>query len=142
MIKMLHNSSKALDESLVVTTRIQLQGYGLSRYQVTKITQKLNPVNKKGRAYVYLVSEAIASIRATLSGSRIKPLTRQQLIVVLDNLLARLSNVITLPFNASSSSHPEIGDIVKQLLRAMSDTDRALASLKATAANINGKYKK
>lgn len=142
MIKMLHNSSRTLDESLVVTTRIQLQGYGLSRYQVTKITQKLNPVTKKGRAYVYLVSEAIASIRVTLSGSRLKPLTRQQLIVVLDNLLARLSNVITLPFNAASSSHPEIGDIVKQLLRAMSDTDRTLVSLKATAANITGKYKK
>ena len=47
MIKMLHDSSRALDESLVVTTRIQLQGYGLSRYQVTKITQKLNPVTKK-----------------------------------------------------------------------------------------------
>ena len=65
---MLHNSSRTLDESLVVTTRIQLQGYGLSRYQVTKITQKLNPVTKKGRAYVYLVSDAIASIRVTLSG--------------------------------------------------------------------------
>jgi hypothetical protein len=142
MIKMLHNSSKALDESLVVTTRVQLQGYGLSRYQVTKITQALTPVTKKGRAYVYLVSEAISSIRATLSGSRLKPLTRQQLLVVLDNLLARLSNIITLPFNAASSSHPEIGNIAKQLLRAMSDTDRTLVSLKATAANINGKYKK
>ncbi len=139
---MLHNSSKALDESLVVTTRVQLQGYGLSRYQVTKITQALTPVTKKGRAYVYLVSEAISSIRATLSGSRLKPLTRQQLLVVLDNLLARLSNIITLPFNAASSSHPEIGNIAKQLLRAMSDTDRTLVSLKATVAIINGKYKK
>jgi hypothetical protein len=142
MIKMLHNSIEALDESLIVTTRIQLQGYGLSRYQVTKITQALTPVTKKGKAYVYLVSEAISSIRATLSGSRLKPLTRQQLLVVLDNLLARLSNVITLPFNAASSSHPEIGNIAKQLVKAMSDTDRVLVSLKATAANINGKYKK
>jgi hypothetical protein len=142
MIKMLHSSSKALDESLVVTTRVQLQGYGLSRYQVTKITHKLNPVTKKGRAYVYLVSETISSIRFTLSGSRLKPLTRQQLIFVLDNLLARLNNVITLPFNAASSSHPEIGDIAKQLLRAISDTDIALVNLKATAANVNGKYKK
>jgi hypothetical protein len=139
---MLHSSSNALDKSLVVTTRFQLQGYGLSRYQVTKITQVLTPVNKKGRAYVYLVSEAISSIRFTLSGSRLKLLTRQQLIVVLDNLLARLNNVITLPFNAASSSHPEIGNIAKQLLRAMSDTDRDLVSRKAIAANINGKYKK
>ena len=139
---MLHNSSKALDESLVVTTRVQLQGYGLSRYQVTKITQALTPVTKKGRAYVYLVSEAISSIRATLSGSRLKPLTRQQLLVVLDNLLSRLSNITTLPFNAASSSHPEIGNIAKQLLRAMSDTDRTLVSLKATVTTINGKYKK
>jgi hypothetical protein len=142
MIKMLHSSSKALDESLVVTTRVQLQGYGLSRYQVTKITQTLTPVNKKGRAYVYLVSETISSIRITLSGSRLKPLTRQQLLVVLDNLLARLSNIIILPFSAASSSHPEIGNIAKQLLRSMSDTDRTLVSLKATVATINGKYKK
>ena len=139
---MLHNSSKALDESLVITTRVQLQGYGLSRYQVTKITQDLTPVTKKGRAYVYLVSEAISSIRATLSGSRLKTSTRQQLLVVLDNLLARLSNIIILPFNAASSSYPEIGNIAKQLLRAMSDTDRTLVSLKATVATINGKYKK
>lgn len=139
---MLHNSSKELDESLVVTTRAQLQGYGLSRYQVTKITRELTPVTKKGRAYVYLVSEAISSIRATLSGSRLKPLTRQQLLVVLDNLLARLSNIINLPFNVTSSSHPEIGNITKQLLRSMSDTNKTLVSLKATAATINGKYKK
>ena len=139
---MLHNSGEALDESLVVTTRVQLQGYGLSRYQVTKITQKLTPVTKKGRAYVYLVGETISSIRLTLASSRLKLLTRQQLLVVLDNLLARLSNIITLPFNAASSSHPEISNVAKQLLRAMSDTDRTLVSLQATVATINGKYKK
>ena len=78
---MLHNSGEALDESSVVTTRVQLQGYGLSRYQVTKITHKLTPVTKKGRAYVYLVSEAISSIRLTLAGSRLKLLTDRKSVV-------------------------------------------------------------
>ncbi len=139
---MLHNPSELFAESSIVTTRIQLQGYGLTRYQATKITQELTPTAKKGRTHLYLVGDVITSIRTTLECPRIKLLTRQQLLNILNYLLPRLGNLIQIPFNAASSSHPEIGDLAKQLLRAMSDTDRTLVSLKATAATINGKYKK
>jgi glycerol-3-phosphate O-acyltransferase len=139
---MLHNPSQVLDKPLIVTTRAQLKGYGLTRYQATKITQDLTPISKQGRTYIYLVSDAIGSIRTALTNSRLKSLTRQQLLNVLDNLLARLDNVIILPFDATPSSHPEIGVLAKQLLKAISNTNTTLVSLKATAATINGKYKK
>jgi hypothetical protein len=139
---MLHNSIQVVNKSLIVTTRVQLKGYGLTRYQATKITQNLTPISKQGRTYVYSVSDAIGSIRSALTNSRLKPLTRQQLLDALDSLIARLDNLITLPFNATSSTHPEIGDIAKQLLKAISSANTTLVDLKATAATINGKYKK
>jgi hypothetical protein len=139
---MLHNYSQVLDKSLSVTNRVQLKGYGLTRYQATKITQDLTPISKQDRTYVYSVSDAIGSIRTALTNSRLKSLTRQQLLNVLDILLVQLDNIVTLPFNATSSSHPEIGDLTKQLLKARSITNTTLVSLKARVATINGKYKK
>jgi hypothetical protein len=129
------------NQSTVITTRVQLQGYGLTRYQSTKITQGLTPASKKGRTYIYLVSDVISSIRNYIDYPRVKPSTRQQLITVLDSLLERLGNVISLPINTTLSSHPEIGELTKQLFKAMSATDKTLIELKATAATINGKYK-
>jgi hypothetical protein len=129
------------NQSTVITTRVQLQGYGLTQYQSTKITQGLTPTSKQGRTYIYLVSDVISSIRNYVDYPRVKPSTQQQLTTVLDSLLERLGNVISLPINTTLSSHPEIRELTKQLFKAMSATDKTLIELKATAATINGKYK-
>ena len=136
------NHQEDIQKSIIQTSRIQLKGYGLTRYQAIKITQPLTPISRQGRTYIYSINDVISSIRNTLSNPRIKPQTKNQLTTLLTSLLERLGNVIPLPFNLGKSSHPEIGELTKQLLRAISVTDQNLAELKATAANINSKYHK
>ena len=121
-----------------VTTRLQLRGYGATRYQAEAITKNLTAVANQGRAYAYPVSDVVASIRQYLQRPRIQPATRQILEAVLQALLERLGNVIEVPFG--SSTHPEINKLARQLTQAMSRTDSALAELKATAATLKAKY--
>ena len=120
------------------TTRLQLRGYGATRYQAEAITKNLTSVAKQNRSYAYAVSDVINSIRAYLHSSRIKPATRRILETVLEALLERLSNVIEVPF--SHSTDPEINKLARQLTQIMSNTDRALAEIKATAAALKAKY--
>jgi hypothetical protein len=129
-------------QSPIVTTRTQLQGYGLTRYQATKITKLLTPTSRQGRTYNYLVTETIGSIRTDLSSPLLKLINRQRLVVVLEILLERLSNIIPLVAGSDATSHPALGRLTQQLMNAISVTDKSLVDLKATAANINGKYKK
>ncbi len=121
-----------------VTTRLQLQGYGATRYQAEAVTKNLTSQALQGRAYIYAVSDVIASIRDYLQRPRIQPTTHQTLQAVLQALLERLSNVIEVPF--SHATDPEINKLARQLTQAMSDTDSALAELKATAATIKVKH--
>lgn len=121
-----------------VTTRLQLQGYGTTRYQAEEITKNLTSVANQGRAYAYPVSDVVASIREYLQRPRIQPATRQILEAVLQALLERLGNVIEVPFGRSTN--PEINKLARQLTQAMSDTNSALAELKATAAMTKAKY--
>jgi hypothetical protein len=121
-----------------VTTRLQLQGYGATRYQTEAITKNLTSVSKQGRAYAYPVSDVIASIRDYLQRPRIKPTTSQSLKAVSQALQQRLNNVIEVPFGRATD--PEINKLARQLTQAMSRTDSALAELKATAATIKAKY--
>lgn len=121
-----------------ITTRKQLQGYGASRYHARTLTKNLTPVAKQGTAYTYSLSDAIVSIREYLERPRIKPATRQILAAILQVLQERLGNVIEVPFNRATNS--EISQLAKQLTRAVSDTDMALAELKSTAATIKAKY--
>ena len=120
------------------TTRKQLQGYGASRYLATVLTKDLTPVTKQGRAYAYVLSDVIISIREYKKRPRIKPTTSQTLENILRSLLERLGNVIQVPFNHGTD--PEISQLAKQLIQAMSDTDSVLVELKATTANIKAKY--
>ena len=119
-------------------TRQQLKGYGTSRYLATALTKNLTPVAKQGRAYAYSLTDVIISMREYLQRPRIKSTTRQNLFEILPVLLERLGNVIPVPFG--DATHPEISQLAKQLTQAMSDTDRVLAELKATAATLKAKY--
>ncbi|HAA26338.1 MAG TPA: hypothetical protein DCE56_00010 [Cyanobacteria bacterium UBA8553] len=121
-----------------LTTRKQLQGYGTTRYQAEVITKNITSQALQGRTYTYAVSDVIVSIRDYVQRPRIKPATRRTLEAVLPALLERLNNVVEVPF--SSVKSPEINKLVRQLTQAMSDTDSALAELKATAATIKAKH--
>ena len=121
-----------------ITTRLQLRGYGATRYQAKAVTKNLIAVANQGRAYAYPVSDVVASIREYLQRPRIQPATRQILEAVLQALLERLGNVIEVPFGRGTN--PEISKLARQLTQAMSKTDSALAELKATAATIKAKY--
>jgi len=121
-----------------VTTRLQLRGYGATRYQAEAVTRKLTVVANQGRAYAYPVSDVVASIREYLQRPRIQPVTHQILEAVLQALLERIGNVIEVPFDRGIN--PEINKLARQLTQAMSRTDSTLAELKATAATIKAKY--
>ncbi len=121
-----------------VTTRLQLRGYGATRYQAEAITKNLTAVVNQGRAYAYPVSDVVASIREYLQRPRIQPATRQILEAVYRALLERLGNVIEVPFGRGTN--PEINKLARELTQAMSRTDSTLAELKATAATIKAKY--
>lgn len=139
---MSRNSSKNIQQPLISTTRIQLQGYGLTRYQATKVTQGLIPISRHTKAHIYSVNDVIGSTRIILNNHRIKPQTTKQLTTLLNSLLEQLGNVSHFPITPYISSHSEVGDLARQLLKAMSVTDTNLVKLKGLAANINGKYQK
>lgn len=120
------------------TTRKQLQGYGASHYLAYSLTKNLTSVTKQGRAYAYVPRDVIVSIREYKKRPRIKPTTSQTLEIILRSLLERLGNITEVPFTRGTD--PEMSEIAKQLIQAMSDTDSVLAELKATAATIKAKY--
>lgn len=120
------------------TTRRQLQGYGVSRYYATKLTKHLTPLCRQGKAYVYALSDVIQSLRDNIERSRIQPKTRLTLEQILQLLLARLGNVLEVPFSRANTS--EVSKLARHLSQAMSQTDTTLAALKATAATIKGKH--
>ena len=122
-----------------LVTRSQLKGYGTSSYHARVITKNLLPVTKQKRANAYLLNDVITSLKEYLKRPRIKNKSRENLKQVLEILLERLGNVLEVPFHQESNRHPEISQLAKQLTKAMSDTDRNLAELKATVATINGK---
>lgn len=123
-----------------VTTRIQLQGYGASRYHAGRLTKEIEPVGCQGRSFAYAIADVITSIRDYLQNPRIKQETRQTLELVLQSLLGRLSNVVEVPFVKGHDA--ELSKLAKHLQKIMSRTDAALANLKATAATVRGKHKK
>ncbi len=120
-----------------VTTRLQLRGYGATRYQAEAVTKNLTVAANHDRSYAYLVSDVVASIREYLQRPRIQPATRQILEAVCRALLERIGNVIEVPFDRGTN--PEINKLARQLTQAMSRTDSTLAELKATVATIKAK---
>lgn len=122
----------------LTVTRKQLQAYGVSKYQAEAITKLLSPVAKQGSANLYDLSEIIKSARQYLERPRIKQTTRILLTDLIRALQERLGNVVEVPF--AEGSDPEIRKIGARLLSAMSETDAALANLKADAAEIRKKH--
>lgn len=127
-----------LEQPNLTTTRRQLQAYGLSKYQAEAITKYISPVAKQGSTNLYDISEIIKSARQYLERPRIRQTTRTELANLIKALQERLGNVIEVPF--TEGSDPEIRKIGARLLSAMSETDAALANLKADAAEIRKKY--
>ena len=138
---MINHQTKTIKLPKLVT-RSQLKGYGTSSYHARIITKNLIPVTKQKRANAYLLNDVITALKDYLKRPRIKTKSRENLRQVLKTLLERLGNVLVVPFHQESSTHPEISQLAKQLTKAMSDTDRHLAELKANVATINGKSTK
>jgi hypothetical protein len=127
-----------LEQPNLTATRRQLQSYGLSKYQAEAITKFISPVAKQGSANLYDISEIIKSARQYLERPRIRQTTRAGLANLIKGLQERLGNVVEIPF--AEGSDPEIRKLGARLMSAMSETDAALANLKADAAEIRKKY--
>ncbi|MDJ0583432.1 hypothetical protein [Crocosphaera sp.] len=118
------------------TTRKQLRGYGLSTYLATAITQNLTPIHKEGRILIYNLNEVIAAIRKYLSKTQIKPQTRITLESLLETLLQRMNNVISIPF--TQTSDPQLSLLAQQAFKSMRSAETHFAQMKATLATIKG----
>ncbi len=114
------------------TSRRQLQGYGLSKFQSRAITQQLVYCDRQGQAYLYELREVIASIRDYIQRPRVKQSTKTKLATVLDLLLQRLDNVTPGLFGAETT---ELGEMTRSLMRTMAKSDQQLAEMKAMVAS-------
>ncbi|MEL7334423.1 MAG: hypothetical protein AAFN12_19410 [Cyanobacteria bacterium J06560_2] len=125
-------SSTGLTTGLT-TTRKQLRGYGATPYLARKLTESLSPVEKQGNAYVYQLEPTIGAIRIYSERSRVQAETKQTLETILSELLARLSNVVSLPPTDSAS---DVGYLAQSLIKAIRRTDRSMAEMKAVVASM------
>ncbi|WP_008315873.1 hypothetical protein [Leptolyngbya sp. PCC 6406] len=121
-----------------IVTRRQLQAYGMSKYHAQIITKGLSPLGRQGQAYIYDLSQVIASINDYIKRPRIQKATRKTLEEILTVLRELLGNVVEIPF--SEDGDPEIRKVVAKLTQAMAKTDASLAALKADAAEIKQRY--
>ena len=114
------------------TSRRQLQGYGLSRFQSRAVTQQLTHCDRQGQAYLYEIREVITSIRNYVQRPRVQPETKSKLAMVLNLLLQQLGNV-TPAFAGSATT--ELGEMTRSLMRTMVKSDQQLAEMKAVVAS-------
>ncbi len=121
------------------TTRIQLKGYGASQYQARIMTHNLTPIGREKRSYTYALADVIASIKNYLKSPRIQKKTRMTLEKILNALLQRLDNVITVPF--IKGTNPDISKSAQKLFNKITDIDNYFAETKANIATLKGKYK-
>lgn len=130
-----HNLAETLTS---VVTRQQLKGYGLSAYHAKVLTQSLERAGKLGNSYTYSLESVCQSIKTYLQKTKIKKTTRAALEHTLTALLARINNVISVPFNQSSGDS-EFKEIYKELVAATTAKNKAIAKLDAIAASVRGK---
>ena len=121
-------------------TRIQLKGYGLSYYQAKVVTRNIVPIGKENNTNIYLLPDAIASIKAYLAKPKITAKTRQSLVAVLPKLIQQLDNITPLIF--SNGTDPELSKLSKKLFMQVTKTEQSLIKAKAQIATIQGKYEK
>ena len=122
-----------MSDTALTTTRKQLRGYGASRYLARRLTNSIEPVAKAGSAYVYSLEETVTAIRKYRQRRRVQQATKATLDRILDELLARLGNVVEF---VPGSDGSEIGRLARQTVKAMRQTDKALAEMKATVASM------
>ncbi len=133
----LHNELSPIQHEPLITTRIQLKGYGASQYQARIITQPLTPIGVSKRSYTYAVTDVISSTRKILENSRIHLKTRQNLESILTSLLDCLDNVVNVPF--IQPTDPQLSQVSKELFKKMSTINRYLTELNANIATLKGK---
>ncbi|MGK7955075.1 MAG: hypothetical protein AB4063_07415 [Crocosphaera sp.] len=133
----LHNELSPIQNEPLITTRIQLKGYGASQYQARIITRLLTPVGISKRSYTYAVSDVISSTRKILENPRIHLKTRQNLESILTSLLDCLDNVVNVPF--IKPTDPQLSQVSKELFKKMSTINRYLTELNANIATLKGK---
>jgi hypothetical protein len=88
-------------------------------------------------ANVYPLSVVIAALRSYQQKSRIKQSTKTLIAQVLPELLARLGNVVQVPF--AWQGDDELRGLVAGLGNAIQATDAVVAQMKAQVAEIKGK---
>lgn len=133
-----HNKQYTFSEVVdSLVTRKQLNGYGLSEYHSKILTQSLTRVGKWRNAYAYNIEDVCQSINQYLQKPRIKESTHVAMEQALISLLARVDNVIPVPFGCDSSNSG-FKKIYKQLMEAISDTNKSLAKLHTITASIDG----
>ena len=122
-----------MSDTALTTTRKQLRGYGASRYLARRLTCAIEPVAKAGSAYVYSLEETVIAIRQYRQRQRVQQATKATLDLILDALLTRLGNVVEF---APDSDASDISWLARQTVKAMRQTDKALAEMKATVASM------
>ena len=121
-------------------TRVKLKGYGISHYQAKVVTKNIVPIGKENNTNIYLLSDAIASIKEYLAKPRITTKTRQSLISVLPKLIRQLDNVNPIIFG--NGTDPELSKLSKKLFLQVTKTEQNLIKTKSQIATLQGKYKK
>lgn len=121
-------------------TRNQLKGYGASYYQAKVVTKNLVLIGKEKNTNIYVLSDAIASIKEYLVKPRIKAQTRQSLVSVLPKLIQQLDNVTPMIFG--NRTDPELSKLSKKLFLQATKVEQNLIKAKARVATLQGKYKK
>ncbi len=121
-------------------TRIQLKGHGLSSYQTKVVTRNIVAIDKENKTNIYLLPDAIASIKAYLAKPKITEKTRQSLVAVLPKLIQQLNNITPLIFD--NGTDPELSKLSKKLFMQVTKTEQSLIKARAQVATVQGKYKK
>ena len=126
-------------KSTIYTTRNQLKGYGASYYQAMIVTKKLIPVDRHQNTNIYSLPEVIISIKEYLQKPKVKQKTRQALKSILPLLVARLDNIIPVPF--SREANRELSTLTRNLFFKLQNLERNLTESKAITSTIKRKHK-
>ena len=121
-------------------TRTQLKGYGISYYQAKVITKNLVPIEKEKNTNIYLLSDAIASIKEYLAKPKITAKTRQALNSVLPKLFEQLDNITPIIFG--NGTDKELNKLSKNLFTKVTKAKQNSIKAKAKISQLKGKYKK
>lgn len=115
------------------TTRNQLRGYGLSRYQARTLTESLAPIDQEKRLNIYSLHEVIGAIRQRLENRRLTLTTREKLTETIQELTRRLGNVVSVPFQKGGDRTSE------KAFKALESLSEYESEINAKIATLKGK---